>query len=298
MLEVTNIRVRSFDVGYLDIYWDLAPCYEDTLDYEFVVQMSEAEFGPYQDLTPGMVDVYHVRDNTVRGQHSFYHQRYYRVMVRKRADTAVFKVFPELGGAKLGAPPDLYALEMARINNLKLQEFMGRKIWIFPRKQSGQRCGVCFDRVMNRKTKSSCPNCFDTTWVGGFHQPIQVYGMIVSPNESTTQTNFTRVQNENTTLLLGNYPEVSDGDVVVEAENVRWRIGNELQKINKARALIRQQVPLHRIPSSDIEYSLPIKLSDAEVRDLVASPARNYTNPHNFESVSLTEALNSVFGPR
>lgn len=298
MLEVTNIRVRSFDVGYLDIYWDLAPCYEDVLDYEFVVQTSEAEFGPYYDLTPGMVDRYHVRDNTVRGQHSFYHQRYYRVMVRKRADPSQAQVYPELGGAKLGAPPDLYALEMARINNLKLQEFMGRKIWVFPRKQSGQRCGVCFDPVMNRKTRASCQVCFDTTWVGGFHQPVQVYGMIVTPNESTTQTNFARVQNENTTLLLGNYPELSDGDVVVEAENVRWRVGNELQKIHKARALIRQQVPIHRIPSSDIEYSLPIKLSADEVRDLVASPHRNYTNPHNLESVSLTEALNSVFGPK
>jgi hypothetical protein len=298
MLEVTNIRVKSFDVGYLDVYWDVAPCYESTQDYEFVVQVSEAEFGPYYDLTPGMVDVYHVRDNTVRGQHSYYHQRYYRVMVRKRSDPAVSKTYPDLGGVKLGAAPDLYALEMARINNLKLQEFMGRKIWIFPRKQSGQRCGVCYDGVMSRKVRSSCPSCFDTTWVGGFHQPIQVYGMIVTPNESTTQANFTRVQNENTTMLLGNYPEVSEGDVVVEAENVRWRIGSEIQKIHKARALIRQQVPVHRIPSSDIEYSLPINLSDADVRDLVASPARNYTNPHNLESVSLSEALNSVFGPK
>lgn len=298
MLEVVNIRVRSFDVGFLDIYWDIAPCYEETKDYEFIVQISDAEFGPYHDLTPAMVDAYHVRDNSVRGQHSFYHQRYYRVMVRKRSDPTVFRIYPELGGSKLTAPPDLHALEMSRINNLKLQEFMGRKIWIFPRKQTGQRCGVCFDRVMNRKTKSSCPSCFDTTWTGGFHQPVQVYGMIVSPNESTAQTNFTRVQNENTTLLLGNYPELSEGDVVVEAENVRWRVGGDLSKFNKGRALIRQQVSIHRIPVSDVEYSLPIKLSDEEVRDLVASPARNYTNPQNLESTSLVEALNSVFGPK
>jgi len=298
MLEVTNIRVRSFDVSYLDVYWDVAPCYEEIKDYEFVLQVSDSEFGPYHDLTPGMVDVYHVRDNTVTGQHSYYMQRYYRVMVRKRADPSVSKTYPELGGAKLSAAPDLYALEMARINNLKLQEFMGRKIWVFPRKQTGQRCGICYDPVMIRKTRSSCPTCFDTTWVGGFHQPIEVYGMIVSPNESTTQTNFSRVQNENTTLLLGNYPEVSEGDVVVEAENIRWRVGSEINKVNKARALIRQQAPIHRIPTSDIEYSLPIKLTESAVRDMVATPARNYTNPHNFESVSLAEALNSVFGPK
>lgn len=298
MIEVTNIRVRSFDVGYLDIYWDVAPCYEDLNDYEYILQVSDAEFGPYRDLTPPMVDRYHVRDNTVQGQHSFYHQRYYRVMVRKRADANQSKAYPELGGAKLSAPADLFALEMARINNLKLQEFMGRKIWIFPRKQSGQRCGVCFDRVMNRKTKSACPVCFDTTWVGGFHQPIQVYGVVVSPGESTAPTNFSKVQNENTTLLLGNYPEISEGDVLVEAENVRWRVGSEVQKIRKARALIRQQAPIHRIPKSDIEYSLPIKLSPTDLRDLVASPERNYTNPHSLSDTSLSAALNSVFGPK
>lgn len=298
MIEVTNIRVRSFDVSYLDIYWDVAPCYEDLNDYEFVLQLSDAEFGPYHDLTPGMVDVFHVRDNTVTGQHSFYHQRYYRVMVRKRADPAQSKTYPDLGGAKLEAPPDLYALEMARINNLKLQEFMGRKIWVFPRKQAGQRCGVCFDRVMNRKTRAACPTCFDTTWVGGFHQPVQVYGIVVSPGESTAPTNFTKVQNENTTLLLGNYPELSEGDVVVEAENVRWRVGGEIQKIRKARALIRQQAPIHRIPKSDIEYSLPIRLSEEAVKNLMASPERNFTNPHSLSEISLTDALNSVFGPK
>jgi hypothetical protein len=296
MLEVTNIRVRSFNLDYLDIYWDLAPTYEDVLDYEFVVQTSDSEFGPYYDLTIPIVDLFHVRDITVKGRHSVYHKRYYRVIARKRADNTVTATFPELGGVRMSAPPDLYALEMARINNLKLREFMGRKVWIFPRKQSGQRCGVCWDKTMSRKTRSACPSCFDTTWVGGFHPPVEVWCMIISPAEQSAQTNFTRVANQNTTMLAGNYPELSEGDVVVEAENIRWRVGSDLQKIRKARALIRQQVAVHAIPKSDIEYTLPIRLADADVRDLMASPERNYTNPSNLEDPALLSALNSVFG--
>jgi hypothetical protein len=296
MLEVTNIRVRSFSLDYLDIYWDLAPTYEDVLDYEFIVQTSDAEFGPYHDLTIPVVNLFHVRDITVKGRHSVFHKRYYRVIARKRADNSVTAFFPELGGVRMGAPADLFALEMARINNLKLREFMGRKVWVFPKKQSGQRCGVCWDRTMSRKTRSGCPSCFDTAWVGGFHPPVETWAAVISPAEATAQTNFARVASQNTTMLAGNYPELSEGDVVVEAENNRWRVGNDLQKIRKARALIRQQVSIHLIPSSDIEYTLPIRLSDEAVRDLMASPERNFTNPSSLEDPALTSALNSVFG--
>lgn len=296
MLEVTNIRVRSFSLDYLDIYWDLAPTYEDVLDYEFIVQTSDSEFGPYYNLTIPLVDLFHVRDITVRGRHSVYHKRYYRVIVRKRSDTSASATYPELGGVRMSAPADLFALEMARINNLKLQEFMGRKVWIFPKKQSGQRCGVCWDVTMSRKTRSGCPSCFDTTWVGGFYAPVEVWCAIVSPSESTAQTNFARVASPNTTMLAGNYPELSEGDVVVEAENFRWRVGSELQKIRKARALIRQQVSVHLIPAGDIEYTLPIRMGAADVRDLMASPERNFTSPSSLEDPELLSALNSVFG--
>lgn len=296
MVEITNIRVRSFSLDFLDVYWDLAPTYEDVLDYEFVVQTSDAEFGPYYDLTVPMVDRFHVRDITVKGRHAIYHRRYYRVIARKRADPTQTATFPEVGGAKLSAPADLYALEMARINNLKLMEFMGRKVWIFPRKQTGQRCGVCWDKTMSRKVRSGCPACFDTTWVGGYHSPIETYVAIVSPTESTAQTNFSKVQSPNTTMLAGNYPELSEGDVVVEAENLRWRVGSELQKIRKARALVRQQVSVHLIPKPDIEYTIPLHLSDDAVRDLMASPVRNFTNPQGLTDPSLISALNSVFG--
>lgn len=298
MIEVVNIQVRSFDLDFLDIYWDVAPCYESLLDYEFIVQTSDAEFGPYYDLTVPIVNRFHVRDVTVKGRHSMYHRRYYRVIVRSRLDPTKTATFPDpnLGGAKLGAPPDLHALEMARINNLKLSEFMGRLVWVFPRKQSGQRCGLCWDRTMSRKTRSSCPTCFDTTWVGGFHPPVATYAAVISPVEATASTNVANIQNQDSTLLAGNYPELSAGDVVVEAENVRWRVGQSITKIRKGRALVRQQAPIHEICKGDIEYELPIRLSDEEVRDLVASPERNYTNPQGLTDPALTSALNSVFG--
>ena len=294
MIKVTNIRVRSFDLGYLDVYWDLEPSFESALDYEFVLEKSDNEFGPYFDLTVPMVDQYHVRDTTVTGYFNYYNKIYYRIRVQKRGSSEQ-EIWPKVGGVKLAALPDLAALEMARLNNLRLKEFSGRKLWVFPRRQSGQRCGVCWDEVSQRKMRSGCPTCHDTSWVGGYHAPVQTHGMLISPNEQTIHANFGDVQSENTTLLLGNYPEVSEGDLIIEAENVRWRVASTISKIKKSRALIRQQVALHRIPTGDIEYRIPLNLSEEEIKNLVASPERNYTNPQTLESAKLTNVLDNVF---
>jgi len=296
MLEVTNIRVRSFDLNYLDVYWDVSPCYEDVNQFEFYISRAEAEFGEYVTVAGPIVNSFHVRDNSIRGQKSFYHKHYYRVTCKNRG-TGDEKVFPTTGGVNLGAPLDLVGLEMARINNLKLKEFSGRLMWVFTRKSSGQRCQGCYDPVASRKTKSRCLNCFDTSWVGGFNAPVEVYAKIASPDDRVVNADFSNIELENTAILIGNYPELFEGDIIVEAENIRWRVGSTITKVKKSRAIIRQQAPLHRIPNGDIEYKLPVKLTSDEIKDLVAAPERNLTNPQTIESAKFTNALNSVYGP-
>jgi hypothetical protein len=297
VIKVSNIRVRSFDLGYLDVYWDVSPCFEDLGDYTFVVERADNETGPYHALTVPLLNRYHFRDTTVRGRHSFYSRIYYRVRVSHR-ETGDESVWPSIGGSHLSALPDLAALEMAKLYTLRLKEFMGRKLWVYPKKRSGQRCQACYDRVTGRKMRSSCSVCFDTTWVGGFYAPVVTYGQIVSPNETVIHAGFGDAEVENTTLFAGNYPELSEGDLVVEAENKRWRVGPIIGKVTKGRALIRQQAPVHAIPKGDIEYTVPLNLTQEEVRDLLASPARNYTNPRTLESDNLAAALGDVFGKR
>lgn len=303
MIEVVNIRVRSFDLSYLDLYWDVKPCFEDVNDFQFIVEASDAEYGKYFQIADPLINIFHFRDTTVRGQHSYYHERWYRVRVQFRevakqtsGGSSTDRYFPTQGGVSIAAVPDLHALEMARIHRLKLQEFQGRKIWIYAKRRFGQRCSVCFDPVTQRKMRADCPTCYGAGFVGGYHAPVETYGMIVSPEESTAHTNFTNVEMENTMMMVGNYPDITSGDLVIEAENVRWRVGDRITKVRKARALIRQQVPLHRIPSGDVEYSVPLNLTTAQVKDLTASPERNYTNPHTLESANLPGYLKSVFG--
>ena len=297
MIKISDIKVRSFDIDYLDIYWDLEDSFDDVLAYEFVVERADSEFGPYHPVSSSLIDKYHFRDGSVRGRHSYYNKIYYRVVIKNR-ETGASVAYPKEGGFRLEAKPDLVALEMARMNNLKLKEFSGRKVWVFPKRKSGQRCSVCFDPVAQRKLKSQCLNCYDSTWVGGYHAPVETYALIISPNEQTIHANFGNVENENTSLQIGNYPELFEGDIIVEAENVRWRVASTISKIKKSRSLVRQQAALHRIPKGDIEYKLPINLSDEQIKELNASPERNYTNPQTLESAKLSNVLTDIFSGR
>ena len=298
MLYVANLRVRSFSLDHLDIYWSLADgISEDPRDYEFVVQWSSSEFDHYADISGPIIDGYHFRDTTVRGQHSFYHKRYYRLIIRHRP-TAKEQLFPEQGGVKLAAPPDLMALEMARQENLKLKEFGGRQVWVFPKRVSGPRCVACYDQVQRRRVRGDCAVCYGTGWLGGYHAPIACYMQIHTPTETTMKAKDGEIQVENTAFRLGNYPELHEGDLVVEAENVRWAVADSIVKVKKARAMIRQTGSLHRVPKTDVQYSVPVNLTTAETADLVASPHRNYTNPHNLETADLGKALLGLFGPR
>ena len=294
MLEVTNIRVRSYDLGYLDVYWDLAPCFEDVLQYEFVVQRSGAEYGEYEDISAPLIDRYHLKDNAVPGRHDKYSKVYYRVLVRDRR-TSDTKTFPVDGpGIALGALPDLAAMEMARLERLKLAEFKGRMVWVYKRRAFGQQCTVCYDPVMQRHTSSNCSMCYNTSWVGGYHAPVQTHAQIVTPSEQTVHANIGKVQPQNTYALLGNIPEVFEGDLVVEAENVIWRVATNLSKVKKARALIRQQVPLHQVQQEDIEYTIPLSIDESTRKDLLASPSRNYTNPQTIRSEGLAGMLHGL----
>ena len=118
---------------------------------------------------------------------------------------------------------------------------------------------------------------------------------IVSPDEYTPQTPQGRAEIENTIFKLGNFPVLGAGDLVVEAENVRWLVSDRLQPVRVRRALVRQQGSLHRISTSSPQFSIPIRLSLEEIKNLSATPRLLYTLPLN-DSAAAERVLASAYG--
>lgn len=280
MIKVTNIIVRTFDLGYLDVFWEVEPHYEDIDEYEMYVLRSEAPEGNYTVLAGPFEDEYHFRDTAV-GQGKRYRNWYYRIRLVHKA-TSKTAEYPSVGGGTLRAAPTLEGLEIARQARLRFQEKEGRKLLIYPKRTWGQRCR-CTDPITKRQMDDRCLMCYGTGYVGGFHTPIMVYGGIVTPVDMKTPTRIKQETKQNTFVRLADFPIVQPNWMIVEGENIRWRVGKNITRTERHRHIVRQQAAISSIPLGDIEYDVPVNIDDPKA--FQPTPIREFTNPRNMEQV-------------
>ena len=273
MLRVVNIRVLSLDSDYLDVLWEVEDTSEDIQDFQFEVLRSEGPGGPWDPVTPKFQDVYLYRDAEaprLRSDHLLYYK--IRVTQVSSGDT---RVYPETAnGVAQIAETDLEGAEIANRFKLLLQEYTGRVVWVFPIRTFGQRCD-CFDPNTDRKSRSQCLTCFDTGYVGGFHAPIQTRAQFNPHGIKKRPGTIADYDPTNTSARFSNYPLLKPRDIVVEAENKRWRVST-VRSTERLRAPIHQEVFLHLVPPTDIEYRLPVNVDLSAVQ---VSPARQFDNP-------------------
>jgi len=274
MLEITDIKVRSFDLDYLEVSWALKDTSEQVLDFTFQILRSEGPAGPFYPITATFENLFTFRDIEAN-QLSKYRNWYYKIRVTRKSDSVVQDYPTTINGVMLSAEPDLEAIEISNRMKLLLKEYTGRKVWIFPIMTFGQRCS-CFDPATSRRTRSQCFTCFDVGYIGGYHAPIETFVQIDTAGRAIQMQQVGEMQTVNTTARLSNFPLLKPRDILVEAENVRWRVLN-VNVTKKLRSVVHQEVTIHQIPKTDIEYRLPINV---DIATLQPSPPRQFTNPH------------------
>jgi hypothetical protein len=119
-----------------------------------------------------------------------------------------------------------------------------------------------------------------------------VFIQIDSANQSEQNTNVGVAHQQNTTGRLVDMGSLKPRDLIVEPENRRWRVLSVTQT-EQLRAPVHLELQLHAIPESDVEYSIEIKLEES-LKDLWLSPSRNFSNPHNLESIK-SEEIPGIF---
>jgi hypothetical protein len=285
VIQVTSLEVRSFDLDHLDIFWEIAPLRSaltedkphEIFDYEFSLHRSEAAMGPYEQIGGPFRDVYRFRDNRVSLLHNW-RQYFYAIETLHRPTGKTTRFGPT--GSK-EPRPDLVALEIQRQEDLLFREAVGRRCWLYPVRTFGPVC-TCYDPRTKQKTRTNHRPCFGTGWLGGYHAPVEVW----------VQMDPTPKGSRATTGRMGAFPPVSEGDVLIEAENRRWRLGPPTTT-QRLRANIHQELRLTEIPLGDIEYELPL---DIELRGLQPAAERNFTNPHTLERNEDYEDIFAAYG--
>lgn len=280
MLKVVSLKVASFVLDHLDLFWTLTSSVEEVIqEHDFYVQRSiDGAAGPYHQIAGPFYNTFLFRDPNVNLLNKW-RNYFYRIKTvhRPTGEEAISQP------TYLEAPPDLIALEIIRRESLILQEFNGRWVALFPRMTFGQRCPHCWDRgvrgnTIGRSTNQNCTTCFDTTFVGGFAQPMRILVQMDPSPKSTQLTTLGPAQPNLTTGRTTAFPPLKPADLIVEAENKRWCV-ESVSPTQKLRATVRQELKLNEYEKDDIKFKVPVQLDS---KDLF-SPARSFTRPMSLQ---------------
>lgn len=286
MIKVRNYRVLSFSLDYLEVLWEVAPTTEDLQEYQFFVERSEAEAGPYLQIAGPLVDQYRVRDNATPQITTNARTLFYRIKT----------VHTPTGRVEYAGPFDqegkisLLAKEMVRRERVLFEEFVGTKCWLFPRRTFGQHCPNCFDPVMDKMIDDSCPTCWGTGFSGGYHYPTAFWAQIDAPEqtEQVTLEDHRRVLYFQ--LRTGPAPAIKPMDLIIDYQNRRFRVA-AISGTSRLGVSIRQEIRLVQIQRGSIDDRVPLKI---DVESLQPFPEREFTNPHSLESSE--PDISSIFG--
>lgn len=278
-LEVCKARVLSLSLDYNQITWEIGDTSEDVLDYTFQVLRSEAASGPFEPISKELEDAYLFIDNLVKVG-DIYRRYFYKIRVKHKPSGEL----NEYGPYDKSPEPTLIANTLRMHLNLLMHEFIGRRCWLLPVRTFGQRCADCWNPRLQKRRYSGCRTCFDTGFVRGFHKPVEIW-VSMDPAPTANQPAPTgRMQQQSTTGRMSFYPPVKPNDVLVEPENIRWTV-RTISTTQEQRTVVTQELQLHRIESTDVEYAIPLDLG-APMQDLFYTPSRNYTNPSTLSNTN------------
>lgn len=275
MISVTDIKVTSFDIDHLDIYWKIADTDESLDRYSiYMLRSIDGQEGPFTAIAGPFDNTFRFRDPDVnrlfRWRTYFYKLR----VVHKQSGEEHF-----YGPAFLQASPDLIALEIQRRAFMTFQEFNGRKALLYPALTFGQRCPDCYDHnssgnTIGRETQQNCKTCYDMQFVGGFATPILVYIQMDPSPTSNQLIDVAEKAEDMTSGRAGPFPQLNPKDMIIEGENVRWMV-ETCRSTQKNRATLHQEFNVRRIGEGDIRYAVPVVLDPMTQ----FSPAREFTRP-------------------
>ncbi len=276
-LSVVRLLVRSLDVASKEITWELGNGTDDPLDYTFQILRSESPEGPFEAVSPLFSDQYIFVDRRIPlGDR--YTALWYKLVSTRKRDGRVTETAPVTQEAEA----DLIAVAIRRLEMTYFIQVVGRACWLFKKRVFGPRCRTCWDPVLGGRTNDRCLDCFNTGILRGYHNPIEIFVQI-DPATKSVQNNAQQVTQLVTCgARTSFYPNIAPGDVLVEAENKRWRV-QELSLSEQRRTPIKQEMTLKQIDERDIEFKLPIKL-DRALRDIQPSPPRLYSNATDLDT--------------
>lgn len=271
----------SKDPAKVLIRWDIAPTRADLRDYEFYIDRGDGidQLPAFQHVDidgktlSGSISTSSTSQHQIAGPipaldflqfmdytpllRNLQKLQFYRIRLRKISTQEEIGTRPFSWQGDL----DLVGLYIAEEHNFLLEDAVGVPCLVYVRRRGGVPCESCFDPIQKKRLQSHCQRCYGTNWVGGFFPPIDAYVDFSPSPQNTVIREWGESQPNETDMMISNYPEVSNGDIIRELrENRLWRV-TRCTQTEKRRTPMLQFVRVVEINPGDVEYKIPIEES-------------------------------------
>lgn len=265
-LGITITRTIPFYPNGVFIQWDITDP-SDTGTYFFTVERSGSSGGPWETLLTDKPDIYNYVDRLATSQGateeapnqlSLVRGVYYRVTCTPPSGGTnravdVTAVEPRLEGRQR-----LLKRKILRDETVMLKKLNGVPVAVLKRRRWGTRCPKCFDKYTKESMRANCVNCYGTTFVGGYYEPIVTYAKRgTTPNIAVT-TPQGKVDGATTNVTMLDIPGVQDQDILVFLnDNRRFEIKRVLPTELRT-VTVHQRLEVNELARSGIEYRVKV----------------------------------------
>lgn len=160
-------------------------------------------------------------------------------------------------------PPRMRLLKrkMMRDLYLQLQHLNGVNFALLKRRHFGVRCS-CYDPITRVVLISGCPDCYGTSWVGGYFTPVYVLGHIT---ETQIQTSLSPQAKDDVTftpkIKMLDFPKIDEGDILVERQHNRRFLVMARYNTTLKTITVHQTLSVSELPRSAPEYDVSVELN-------------------------------------
>jgi hypothetical protein len=267
-LGITITKVTPLYPRRIFVQWDLNDPTENGT-YTFQVRRSGSSEGPWEDLELGLqngfsyiddFDAPVYEDNATAHPFSLQRQFYYQVTVIPPSGCTNGAV-----AEAHGVDPELPPIQRGLRRKLRYEEsrlwkaFNGVRLALLKRRHWGQRCPDCYDDTTRACTLDNCTTCYGTSFIGGYWDPVILYGRIHPPHNiqaQTTQRDKNEASQHHITTL--DVPLMQDDDLIVEIDTNQRHIVRRKTQTELKRKSVHQQLTTALLERGAVEYELPV----------------------------------------
>ena len=154
-----------------------------------------------------------------------------------------------------------YIWEEAIRRNAWIRDQGGERVLLFIKMRAGEVCSCVLRDVKQRthvKPDKDCPICYGSGFVGGFFGPVPVIIAPLTAENKISQTERGMKLDLQVETWIGNFPLVTQRDMIVRRNGDRMLIG-PVTSVEVHGTLTQQHFTIENIDPKDVRYQFPIQ---------------------------------------